>query len=103
MPNNCNERLRARAQAGLDVDPSRPTALRKACKAEFQPGACAVAVENNPRTDSRESTTIVKTPRIVPNGMKRHSMQAITKANEYRLRSARDRPAIKIQIAIDSP
>jgi hypothetical protein len=45
-------------------------------------GACAFAGENNPRTDSRERTTTVNTPRIVPKGMKRHSMQAITSANE---------------------
>ena len=39
-------------------------------------------VENNFLTDSRESTTIVNTPSIVPKGTKRHSMQAITSANE---------------------
>ena len=44
----------------------------------FQHGGCAVA--NNAFTDSRESVTIVKTPRIVPNGIKRHSTQAITSA-----------------------
>ena len=38
--------------------------------------------ENNALTDSRESTIIVKTPRIVPKGRKRHSIQAITRANE---------------------
>jgi hypothetical protein len=46
-------------------------------KAEFQARAW-----NNPLTDSRERTTIVNTPRIVPKGMKRHSMQAMTSANE---------------------
>jgi hypothetical protein len=35
--------------------------------------------ENNVFTDSRESAIIVKTPRIVPNGMKRHSTHAITR------------------------
>ena len=50
--------------------------------ARFQLGAGVVVVENNPRTDSRESTTTVNTPRIVPKGMKRHSTQAITSANE---------------------
>ena len=49
-------------------------------KAAIQPGADAV--ENNVFTDSRESAIIVKTPRIVPKGMKRHSIQAITSANE---------------------
>src|SRR5207249_9645969 len=47
--------------------------------ASFQHGGCAVA--NNAFTDSRESATIVKTPRIVPNGIKRHSTHAITSAN----------------------
>jgi len=45
-------------------------------------GAYTVAVENNPRTDSLESTTIVNTPRIVPKGIKRDSMQDITRTNE---------------------
>src|SRR5258707_13501323 len=36
--------------------------------ARFQPGTGVAVVENNPRTDSRESTTIVNTPRIVPKG-----------------------------------
>jgi hypothetical protein len=49
---------------------------------DLQADASKVAAENNPLTDSRESATIVKTPRIVPNGTKRHSMQAITSANE---------------------
>jgi hypothetical protein len=35
------------------------------------------AIENNVFTDSRERTIIVNTPRIVPKGMKRHSMHAI--------------------------
>jgi hypothetical protein len=40
------------------------------------------AVENNAFIDSRESAIIVKTPRIVPKGMKRHSTQAITRVKE---------------------
>jgi hypothetical protein len=36
---------------------------------QFQPGTRTVAVENNLLTDSRERTTIVNTPRIVPKGM----------------------------------
>lgn len=51
-------------------------------ESRVQPAADTVAVENNPLTDSRERTTIVNTPRIVPKGMKTHSMQAITSANE---------------------
>ncbi|PYI59522.1 MAG: hypothetical protein DMC60_10125 [Verrucomicrobia bacterium] len=39
-------------------------------------------VENNALADSRDSATIVNTPRIVPKGMKRHSMQATTSAKE---------------------
>ncbi len=50
------------------------------CRTEFQSAACVAA--NNAFTDSRERTTIVNTPRIVPNGMKRHSMHAMTRANE---------------------
>jgi hypothetical protein len=38
--------------------------------------------ENNVFTDSRESTMIVNTPRIVPNGTKRHSIQPTTNANQ---------------------
>src|SRR5439155_12571275 len=58
---------------------------------------------NNSFTDSRDSAIIVKTPRIVPKGMKRHSIQAITSAKVQCLRRERHRPAIKIQIAIANP
>jgi hypothetical protein len=51
-------------------------------KAEFQPDASTDAVENNSLTDSRERTMIVNTPRIVPKGIKMHSMQATTNANQ---------------------
>src|SRR4029453_19379059 len=64
-------------------------------KSRVQPGAWTVADKNNPLTDSRERTMIVNTPRIVPKGMKRHSMQAITTANEKCLKSASDRRVIK--------
>src|SRR4029077_8477593 len=46
----------------------------------IQAGGCAV--KNKVLTDSRESATIVNTPRIVPKGMKRHSIQATTSAKE---------------------
>jgi len=45
-------------------------------------GAAVCVHSNNAFTDSRESATIVNIPRIVSNGTKRHSMQAITSANE---------------------
>ena len=45
-------------------------------------GGAVCVRANSSFTDSRKSATIVKTLRIVPNGMKRHSMQAITSANE---------------------
>ena len=48
----------------------------------YLPAFASGYAENNALTDSRESTIIVKTPRIVPKGRKRHSMQAITRANE---------------------
>src|SRR6266540_4416413 len=51
------------------------------CASTFQLCASA-AVKNSAFTDSRERTIIVKTPRIVPKGIKRHSMQAITNANQ---------------------
>jgi hypothetical protein len=44
----------------------------------FQAGVCAAA--NNPFTGSLNSAIIVKIPRIIPKGMKRHSIQAITSA-----------------------
>src|SRR5438477_424619 len=49
-------------------------------KVYLQPGACSD--ENNVITDSRESTIIVNTPRIVPNGTKMHSIHATTNANQ---------------------
>ena len=102
MLNNYSERLRARPQPGLDVDPVAPAALTEPeasqqfsvavftpletyCEfsdRQFQTGAATVAPENSFLTDWRESTTIVNTPRMVPKGIKRHSMQAITSANE---------------------
>src|SRR6266478_1368210 len=57
-------------------------------------------IENNALTDSRESATIVKTPRIVPKGMKKHSTQATTNTEEKALRRERHPPAMTIQIAI---
>src|SRR5947208_15076998 len=72
--------------------------LLKKSKANSQHGGCAVA--NNAFTDSRESATIVKTPRIVPNGMKRHSRHAMTSANVKNLRRDRHRQAIENQIPI---
>src|SRR5207249_9612463 len=59
--------------------------------------------ENNAFTDSRESAIIVKTPRIVPKGMKRHSTHAITRVKVEHLQWERHRPAIKMQIAIAIP
>jgi hypothetical protein len=47
---------------------------------QFQTDVCVAA--NNAFTDSRESTMIVNTPRIVPKGMKRHSTHAIVNANQ---------------------
>src|SRR5438067_964860 len=75
--------------------------LLKKSKANSQHGGCAVA--NNAFTDSRESATIVKTPRIVPKGMKRHSMQATTSTEEKALRRERHPPAMRIQMAIVTP
>jgi hypothetical protein len=42
----------------------------------------STGIENSVFTDWRESTIIVNTPRIVPNGTKMHSMQATTNANQ---------------------
>src|SRR5207248_7006960 len=60
-------------------------------------------VENNALTDSRESATIVKSPRIVPKGMKKHSTQATTSTEEKALRRERHPPAMRIQMAIVTP
>jgi hypothetical protein len=56
-------------------------------------GRYSVAVENSAFTDSRESTIIVKTPRIVPKGMKRHSIQAITPTAQYKSGKTKHRQA----------
>ena len=45
-------------------------------------GCIIIAVENSAFTDSRESTIMVKTPRIVPKGINMHSMQATTNTNQ---------------------
>jgi hypothetical protein len=45
-------------------------------------GIVAGAAEKSAFTDSRERAMNVRTPRIVPKGTKRHSMQAVTRASE---------------------
>src|SRR5438034_1190453 len=55
--------------------------LRRHARLQFQRDASA-ALENNVFTDSRDSTMIVNTPRIVPNGTKMHSTHATTNANQ---------------------
>ena len=54
-------------------------------------------------TDGRDKTMIVKIPRIVPNGMNKHRIQAITKENQYLLRRLRNRPDTMVAIAQASP
>src|SRR5438067_5555469 len=55
--------------------------LRRHARLQFQRDASA-ELENNVFTASRDSTIIVNTPRIVPNGTKMHSIQATTNANQ---------------------
>jgi hypothetical protein len=50
-------------------------------------------------TDWRERTIIVKTPRIVPKGVNKQRMQAITKENQYLWRRLRNRPDTMVAIA----
>jgi hypothetical protein len=60
---------------------SRLTALHK-LHARQSPTFLYMDCENNVFSDSRDSTIIVNTPRIAPNGTKMHSMHATTNANQ---------------------
>src|SRR5262249_11034852 len=75
--------VRSRAHAALRTVSGLLTQMALATVARARYGGDGAYVpENNAFTDSRESTTIVNTPRTVPNGTKKHWMQAITRANE---------------------
>src|SRR6266481_6584060 len=104
MLSNCSGRCKAWATPTLEIEPHGQRLRQQLCIAKAQrpilARGCIEAVGNNSLTDSRERATIVNAPRIVPNGTKRHSMQAITSANEYPLRRDRHRPAIRMQIAM---